>query len=299
VPRIDALWIAMKTAVGPDTGTDSSIVLIINEGGEPVDAVHATLPDTAQNDQESGQANLYQLELRDETPHESRTFDTQKLNDSSVRVGIRGSDAWSPGSCFVWGRSTDGLIIPLALNVVKQGFQSGENSTMIISTDRDEGRTSFCVRRVQPGDDFTGSTRLILILTTADQNDAGTDDTITLRITDTLGQVLVNQTFTDTPQDDLERAQANFYYADVKGAIIRTNLTDKSIELSINGNDAWLPASLFLFGLDAREGETVRFVTPLVHLPEWPFGSLSTDTTEGTPSVALPVVRTTSGPQIL
>ena len=39
MPRIDTLWIGMKTAVGSDTGTDSSIVLIINEGGDPVDAV--------------------------------------------------------------------------------------------------------------------------------------------------------------------------------------------------------------------------------------------------------------------
>ena len=299
MPRIDTLWIGMKTAVDPDSGTDSSIVLIINEGGEPVDAVHFTLPDTAQNDQEAGQANLYQIDLHDETPHEGRTFDTQKLNDSSVRVGIRGDDAWSPGSCLVWGRSTDGNIVPLALNVVKQGFKDGELSTMIISTDRDEGRTSFCVRRVQPGNDFTGSTRLILFLTTADQDNAETNDTITLKITDTLGQVLVNYTFTDTPQDDLERAQANFYYADVTGGIIRTNLTDESIELRINGNDAWLPASLFLFGLDALEGETVRFVTPLVHLPKWPFGFLSTDTTEGKPSVRLPVIKTTPTPPML
>jgi hypothetical protein len=97
----------------------------------------------------------------------------------------------------------------------------------------------------------------------------------------------------------LERAQANFYYADVTGVIIRTNLTDRSIELSINGNDAWLPASLFLFGLDARESETVRFVTPLVHITKWPFGFLSTDTNEGRPSVALPLVKTTQGPPIL
>jgi len=101
MPRIDTLWIGMKTAVGPDAGTDSSIVLIINEGGEPVDAVHFTLPDTTQDDQEEGQANLYQIDLNDETPHEGRTFDPQKLNDSSVRVGIRGDDMWQPGSCFV------------------------------------------------------------------------------------------------------------------------------------------------------------------------------------------------------
>jgi hypothetical protein len=114
--------------------------------------VHFTLPDTAQDDQEGGQANLYQIDLNDETPIEGRTFLTERLNDSSVRVGIRGDDAWSPGSC-ICGRSRDRLIIPLALSVVKQGFKSGENSTMVISTDRDEGRTSFCV---QPGDDFYG-----------------------------------------------------------------------------------------------------------------------------------------------
>jgi hypothetical protein len=163
---------------------------------------------------------------------------------------------------------------------------------MSISTDPDEGRTSFGVKRVQPGDDFTGLRRLILLVTTADEDNAETDDTITLKITDTLGQILVDQTFTDTPQDDLERAQANFYYVEVNGAIGKANLNDRSIQLSINGSDAWLPASLFLFGLDGREDETVKFVTPLVHLT-------STDRTEGTPSVALPLVRTTSGPTIL
>jgi len=298
MPRIDTLWIGMRTADGSDNGTDDSIVLIVNEGGEPVDAVHFTLPDTAQNDQEEGQANLYRIELHDETPHEGRTFDTLKLNDSSIRVGIRGDDAWSPGSCLVWGEATDDNIVPLALNVVKQGFKDSEQSTMVISTDRDEGRTSFCVKRVQPGDDFTGSTRLILLLLTANQDNAETDNTITLKITDTLGLVHLDHTFTDTFQDDLERAQANFYYADVTGALIRTNLDDKSIELFINGDDAWLPESLFLFGLDGREGETVRFVTPLVHLPKWPFGFMSQDTGEGRPSVHLPVVKAVSGPPL-
>jgi hypothetical protein len=86
---------------------------------------------------------------------------------------------------------------------------------------------------------------------------------------------------------------------EVNGAILKGNLNDQSIQLSINGDDAWLPASLFLFGLDARESETVKLVTPLVHLTEWPFGFLSTDSTEGTASVALPLVNATSGPPIL
>ena len=296
MPRITSLSIGMKTAVGvSDGGTDSSLVLIVNEG-EPVDAVHATLPDTSQSDQEEGQANLYRIELNDETPHEGRTFDTQDLNPSSIRVGIRGDDRWSPGSCLVWGQDAQGAIVPLGLNVVRQGFKGGEPPTMALSTDRDEGRTSFCVKRVQPGDEFTAVSRLILLLTTADTDDAGTDDTITLRISDTLGQMLVDETITDTLQDDLEQGQANFYYVELGGTIIRTNLDDKSIQLSINGDDAWRPSSLFLFGLDAREGETVTFVTPLVHLAEWPFGTLSTDSGEGRASVSLPVVHTASSP---
>ena len=297
MPRINSLWIGMKTAVGvSDGGTDSQLVLIVNEGGEPVDAVHATLPDTSQSDQEEGQANLYRIELNDETPREGRTFDTQDLNPSSIRVGIRGDDRWSPGSCLVWGQDAQGSIVPLALNVVRQGFEAGEPPTMALSTDPDEGRTSFCVKRVQPGDEFTAVSRLILLVATADEDDAGTDDTITLRITDIFGRVLVEETIADTVQDDLEQGQANFYYVEFGATVIRTNLDDKSIQLSINGDDAWRPASVFLFGLDAREGETVNFVTPLVHLPEWPFGTLSTDSGEGRASVALPVVHTTSGP---
>jgi hypothetical protein len=296
--RIDTLWIGVRTGSG-DGGTDSPIVLIVNEGGQAVDAVHFPLPDTAQDDQEADQANLYRIDLNDETPRHGRTFDPQKLNDSSVRIGIRGDDAWQPGSCFIWGRQVDGAIIPLAMNVVKQGFKSSELPTMSISTDSDEGRTSFGVKRVQPGTEFTGVRRLILLLTTADRVDADTDDTITLTITDKFGQVPVNHTFTDTFQDDLERAQANFYYVEVEGGIIKTNLTAGSIRLTINGDDAWLPSSLFLFGLDGREDEPVTFVTPLVHLTEWPFGFMSTDSSEGVASVVLPLVETIPGPVIL
>jgi hypothetical protein len=299
MPRIDTLWIGMKTAVGDsDAGTDSSLVLIINDGSEPVDTVHFTLPETAQDNPAEGTANLYQVDLNDEAPHEGRTFDPQKLNDSSVRVAIRGDNAWLPGSCFVWGRQTDRIIVPLALNVVDQGFKQGELPTMRISTDAREGRTSFGVTRVQPGDNFTGIARLILLLTTADQDNAGTDDPITLTITDTLGRVVVDQTFTDTSQPDLEQAQANFYYAEVDVPFLKFNLNNESIQLTIRGDDAWIPASLFLFGLDAREGETVKRVTPLVHLPRWPLGVLSTDPSEGAASVFLPLANTT-GPIIL
>jgi hypothetical protein len=125
--------------------------------------------------------------------------------------------------------------------------------------------------------------------TTADVNHAGTEHSITLTIADKTDRSLVDHTIPDTFQYDLDRGRANFYYVDTDG-FTRSQLTDGAIRLAINGDDVWIPSSLFLFGLDAREGQTVRFVTPLVHLPQWTLGPLSQEETEGTPSQPLPLV---------
>ncbi|HET7060927.1 MAG TPA: hypothetical protein VFI43_01980, partial [Nitrosospira sp.] len=96
--------------------------------------------------------------------------------------------------------------------------------------------------------------------------------------------------FPDTPQSDLERAEANLYYVQVAVPFSKTELNENSIRLSIKGDDAWLPDRLFLFGLDEDEtGPAAGFVVPLVHLPEWPLGTLSTDPEEGQGSVVLPL----------
>jgi hypothetical protein len=51
--------------------------------------------------------------------------------------------------------------------------------------------------------------RLLVVMTTADKEDAGTDDKIVLRIVNSDGLLAVNVFFPDTSQRDLERAQAN------------------------------------------------------------------------------------------
>ena len=61
----------------------------------------------------------------------------------------------------------------------------------------------------------------------------------TLKITDISGLVLADQTIADTVQADLEQGQANFYYVEVDSTILKANLDDQSIQLSINGDDAW------------------------------------------------------------
>ncbi|SDZ88046.1 hypothetical protein [Nitrosospira multiformis] len=292
---LKTVWFGMLTDDSDDSGTDSSIVLIINVRGGRFDVLHRTFPDTEQNDQEQGQANLYEITEDDFEPQPfvGSTVDPQDLNASSIRIGIRGNDMWRPKSVFIWGEQKDGLIVPLALNTELQGDVgiAGQLVGVALSTDSGEGKLSFAPARVQLGDQTVVIRRLLILLTTADVDNAGTDDDIALRITTADGRVAVDHVFPDTSQDDLEQAQANFYFASVDIPFTRAELNADSIRLSIKGNDAWAPARLFLFGLSEPEGgQPPEFVVPLVHLPKWPLGALSTDTGEGQESVVLPLL---------
>ena len=292
---LSKVWFGMVTNDSDDSGTDSPIVLIFNVQGGRFDVLHRTLPDTEQEDHEQGKANLYEITEEDFEPQAfvGATVDPQDLNASSIRIGIRGADMWRPKSVFIWGEQKDGLIVPLALNTNLQGTIgiAGQLVGVRLSTDAGEGKLSFAPSRVQLGDANMSIRRLLLIMTTADVDDAGTDDRIRLQITTVAGRVVVDHVLPDTSQDDLERAQANFYFAPVVSPFTRAELNADSISLSIQGRDAWLPRRLFLFGLSAAEGEQPsQFSVPLVHLPDWTLGTLSMDTGEGSPSVNLPVV---------
>jgi hypothetical protein len=293
--ELKRVWAGMLTDERRNSGSDSPVVLIINERGGELDALHYTFPDTAQRDQERGQANLYEIKEEDfETRgFVGRTVDPQDLNVSSIRVGIRGNDFWRPKSFFVWGEQRDEIIVPLALETDMQrsiGI-AGQLNDVGLSTDPSEGKLSFAPGQVQSGSAFTVIRRLLMVLTTADEDDAGTDDKIELQISTSDGHLVVNHVFTDTSQDDLERGQANLYYVPASIPFTRSELNADSIRLGIKGNDAWLPDRLFLFGLDDEQGNAESIV-PLVHLPTWPFRWLSTDRDEGEDSVTLPLVDT-------
>jgi hypothetical protein len=69
----------------------------------------------------------------------------------------------------------------------------------------------------------------------------------------------------------------------------RSSLNNGTITLRIKGGmDDWKPLRFFLFGLDDATGRPESIV-PLVHLGEWPFGTMSPDTTNGIASVTLPL----------
>ena len=199
---------------------------------------------------------------------------------------------WRPKSVFIWGEQKDGLIIPLALDTELQGEVgiAGQLVNVRLSTNPGKGKLSFAPTRVQSGAANTVIRRLLVVMTTADKEDAGTDDKIQLRIVNSDGLLAVNHIFPDTSQSDQERAQANLYYVPVNIPFSKTELSRDSIRLSILGRDAWLPDRFFLFGLSEEEGgQPPEFVVPIVHLPTWPLSTLSMQPGEGQEEVILPI----------
>jgi len=262
----------MTTRNAPDSGTDSQIVLTVNQNGS--DRLNHTFPDTPQEDQERGQANLYEVNVA------GNNIIPEDLNNSSIRIGIRGDDLWRPEHLVVWGeRLSGGAIIPLVVET---------DLTVRLSTDADKGNLSFPLRRVASGAADMPMRRLLMLMTTANRADGGTNSGIELQVFSN-GALVVDFDVPDTPQDEQERGQANFYFVPVAVPFAKDSLDNTSIHLRIKGDDAWLPGSFFLFGLDDAAGRPEALV-PLVHLRTWPHGQLSTDSGEGVSSVALALV---------
>ncbi len=290
--EISRLWAAMLTRNRNDAGTDSSITLTINVGG--VERLNHTFADTTQEDQEQAQANLYEVNVR------GRGIVPAELDGSSIRVGIRGNDAWRPEHFMVWGERAAPFfgteVIPLAIET---------GITTQISTDPAEGPSSFPLRLVGKGNRTMPINRLFMLLTTAGEPDdgdiiaeglgpQGTDSPIEIQIVSE-GRLVVLSEISETHQDDLELGGANFYSAPVITPFTRNSLDDRSITLRVKGLDSWGPASFFLFGLDDAAGRP-EFLVPLVHLPQWPFGLMEADSTTGVASVTLPLVPDRSFP---
>jgi hypothetical protein len=269
--HLDRIWTGITTRTAEDSGTDDAIEIVINENG--IDRLRRTIGDTEQDDLEDGGANLYTMDVA------ANNIVPENLTNSSIRVGLKGGDAWRPEDIFMWGRRlTGGAVIPLALET---------NITTQLSTEAGEGASSMPLRRVALGARTMQINRLFMLMTTSTSDDAGTDNTITLQITTT--GLVVDFDSEDTSQEDLETSQANFYEVPVITSFSKASIA--MIRLEINGNDGWLPSSFFLFGVDDAEGRP-EFVVPLVHLPSWAFGWMSTDSSEGVTRVQLPLAPT-------
>jgi len=200
------------------------------------------------------------------------SFQTTSLTDSSVRIGTRGDDAWAPQHILLIGQDSRNRVHPIAMET---------DLTQWLSTDASEGALTIPLRLLAPAQLNTPIRRVLLVVRTANEDDAGTDDPVQLQITGS-GTIFFSQAI--NTQDDLDRGKSNWYEFPVvaTSAFTLSDLRNAHAEatLTMLGDDAWLPSGLFLFGLDTASGRPTQ-VIPLAEQAVWRDGWLSTDADEG------------------
>jgi hypothetical protein len=277
--EITRLWIVTLTRNKPDAGTEAGqLDLTINIDG--IDVVDRNIkfmqgsgplsnglgPDNAW----LGRAQAAVADLKLETPIESSL-----LTNSSIRLGIRSGDLWAPEHVLILGQAPR-RVIALAMET---------DLGVRLSTDSEEGKLTIPLRLVGSGSSTTTIQRVMLIVYT--QN--GTDDPLQLQISTASG-IVADTTIVDTTQDDFEEYAANWHIRPVAAPFTRSDvLSGGAIQLGIQGQDAWRPYSVFVYGLDTATGRPNE-VVDLVAIPEWTLPALSTDPAEGQPTVLLPVM---------
>ena len=286
---VDKLFLVTLTKNEDDAGTDAgNLNVTININGEDIADIDFSFlsangwfsdigPDS--NWLGDGQAAISGGTYTNPGEPLEVPFESNQLTNSSIRVGIRSDDAWSPQHVLVLG-NTERRVLALAMETDLDNW---------LSTDSSEGKLTIPVRLVSPGTSSTVIRRVMLLVYTGSGDEVQTDSAIELQIT-AGGNLVVQQQIPDTTQDDLEQYTGNWYFVDAAVPFTRGDvLSNGGIKLRILGTDAWVPKTLFVFGLDTAEGRPNE-VVHLVSIPEWNLGTLSTDLQEGSPSVNLPVV---------
>ena len=263
--NIPFLWLAALTRNITDGGSGDPLTISINVNGTDV-AV-------ADFFSEHGQAQGYVQHAKAVVD-----FDSETLTNSSVRIGNCGDNAWAPQHVLLFGQADKGDFIPLAMET---------DLTQVLSSDVTEGRLTLPLRLLAPASYTTPIQRLLLLVGTADVDDAGTHSLVQMQIFIN-GGLTFSQVIPNTPQDDLQQAVSNWYYFDVQPAFTlqEFEITNGRIELTILGDDAWLPSHVFLFGVDTATGRPNQLI-PIVTMPQWENGTMSTDPHEGNPTITL------------
>ncbi len=213
-------------------------------------------------------------------------FDSDSLTNSSIRLGMRGDDAWGPEHILVLGTTAPSEgpseILPLAIEVDEQITVSTD------PTDASPTHLSLPVRIIRAGNPLTVINRVLLLLQTNSSNDSGTDDSIEFEIT--VGGVSVARwESSNTPQDDFETGATNWYFVDVNTPFNKDQIrSNGKITMTIKGTDAWNPKRIFVYGFDTAQGRPTQIVD-LVSFPNWDRGMFSKDPSEGEESKDLPL----------
>jgi hypothetical protein len=274
VAVVDLLWLAALTKHEDDADSENTLNLTVNVDGDDVVDENFVM---ASWGHKPGEGLLRNAILP--TP-----FDSNGLTNSSIRLGIRDDDAWGPQHAFLFGQT-------------QPGFEPGKTVALAMETDlvhwlsadSSEGHLTMPIRLVSSGSSTTLIRRVLLLVATRNRPYRGTDSPIQLQIA-AGGSLVLQQQIPDTPQADFDKATSNWYFLDAAVPFTRGNVVSNgSIRMSILGTDAWLPTTVFVFGLDTANGRPDEVVN-LVAIPNWDLGWLSADEPhEGKQSIDLPV----------
>jgi hypothetical protein len=267
---IDEVFLAILTRNTEDAGTESTLHLNININGSDVvdhDLWFEAGPfGNIGGQKERANAGIG-IPIGGITP-----FESNGMTNSSVQVGIRGDDAWAPRHLFLIGReATSHRYFPLAIET---------DLNLWLSTDTSEGDLTTPIRLVRS--DTNGMIRraLLLIQTAWDfSGDLGTDDPIELEIMTAGGNIVLSEQIHDSVQADLEQAGANWYVLPARVPFNRLDV--QSIKLRIIGQDAWVPAKVFVYGFDTTHAQgRPNNIMRLSAIPNWDLGQMSADPSE-------------------
>ena len=248
---IDDLWLWVLTKNEDDAGTHGRLNLTVTSNG--VDLFDGDFPIGHDRGLRRGEAGYQEGAV---TP----PFDLDGLTNSSVRLGIRGDDAWAPQHILLIAKT-------------EPAFDPGRNFALAIETDLtsklssddSEGHLTMRLRLAGVGSSTMLIRRILLLFFTEDENNAESENDIHLQIVAGGGIVLSHKIRGGFGR---EGGRGYWNFLDAGTPFTRDDIVSNGITLSILGHDAWLPGAVFVFGLDTDSGRPNEVMT-LVSLPVW------------------------------
>ncbi|NJL75771.1 MAG: hypothetical protein HC892_12880 [Saprospiraceae bacterium] len=259
---LETIYFAFSTLKLRNSGTKSNPVLIL--GDYQRDLLHHTF-EVGEEGIKEGTSNLLEIDVM------GREL---QIYYSLLRLGIRGTDAWSPEFVFVFGKKK----VDAGLSFQPIGLLYFPIETL--SGDAKEGVISLPLKRADLGGYYNTLSRILILVKNSKAEYAGTKSPIRLEVYLRDG-VLLNYTF---PAGQLENSNDVFFtILKTERVFYATEIT--AIKLFIEGTDQWTPESMWVMALDDMPDE-FEAVVPLVTLQDWKssgLGKLSTDPNKGEP----------------
>ena len=162
MPEVNSLYLAALTRDLDDAGSSDQLNVTINVNGIDV----AVAEFVAEHPEAQGYLQHAVAVV---------SFNSASLTNSSVRIGNRGDDAWAPEHILLFAHENRQGTVPIAMET---------DLTQWLSSDANEGALTLPLRLVGLGDSSTLIHRLLLLVRTADRDDAGTDSPVRLQVID-------------------------------------------------------------------------------------------------------------------